>query len=151
MVLRDIEKGKYKLRFFTALNWSQKNIIRLKSDAGLYNVSSQVLTAVDLIHYQTKIGGTNRILAHLEELFDQVTTEDLIDLLSWYPNKSVLQRTGFLMDEVEARQELKELLFEHLKKEKIHPTLLYPETKQKSSSTKNRWKIDVNIKIEMDT
>ncbi len=66
---------------------------------------------VDLIHYQTKIGGTNRILPILEELFDQVTKEDLIDLLSWYPNKSVLQRTGFLMEELEAREELKAVLF----------------------------------------
>lgn len=161
LVLRDIEKEKHKLRFFTASKWSEKNIVRLKSDAGLFNVSSPALTVVDLIYYQTKIGGTNRILPILEELFDQVTKEDLIDLLSWYPNNSVLQRTGFLMDEMDAQQELSALLFEHFKKEKIYPTLLYPRVldtttkgehpKQKSSSTKNRWKIDVNVKLEMDT
>ncbi len=81
----DISKGTIDIRFFTTSNWSDQNIQIKKSDAGIYKVSSPALTIADLIHYQTKLGGINRMLAVIEELSEEINESDLIELLNWYP------------------------------------------------------------------
>ncbi|MCD4696723.1 MAG: type IV toxin-antitoxin system AbiEi family antitoxin [Bacteroidales bacterium] len=43
----------------------------------MFKISSPALTAVDLIHYQTKLGGLNRMLAILEELSEEINENDL--------------------------------------------------------------------------
>jgi len=113
-------------------------------------VSSPALTALDLIHQQTKIGGINRMLANLEELALEITNEDLENLLTWYPYKNNLQRFGYLMEELEAREDITKFTFDRLNKEPFYTVLLSPEKNQKAGSAGNRWKVDVNIKLEND-
>ena len=86
--LGDIKKIETHLRFFTSTKWPKKNIQKKKSDAGEFKISSPALTAVDLIRHQNKLGGLNRMLAILEELFEEITTADLSELLSCYSHKS---------------------------------------------------------------
>lgn len=148
--VRDIEKGNTKIRFFKTERWSERNIIEKKSDAGLYNVSSPVLTAVDLVNYHSKIGGLNRMLANIEELSEEIQLEDLKALLSWYSNKSTLQRLGFLLEEIGLEETYTNLIFERLKQDKFYPVLLSPKKGEKAGSTGNKWKVDVNIKLESD-
>lgn len=146
----NIKKGAIDLRFFTTSNWPKKNIMDRKSDAGYFKISSPVLTAVDLIHYQTKLGGLNRMLAILEELTEEIDQFDLANLLTWYPHRSTLQRFGFLLEELHVDDELTEQLFEYLKSLKYFPVLLNPKSAQKPGAVNNRWKVDVNIKLESD-
>lgn len=148
--LYDIVKHAFNIRFFTTAKWPKKNILDKKSDAGIFKISSPALTAVDLIHYQTKLGGLNRMLAILEELAEVITQNDITELLTWYSNKSTLQRFGFLLEELEADQSLSEQIMEHLQKLKFFPVLLSPKSNQKPGAVNNRWKVDVNIKLESD-
>ncbi|MFY0600704.1 MAG: type IV toxin-antitoxin system AbiEi family antitoxin [Cyclobacteriaceae bacterium] len=148
--LRNIDKGNIKIRFFNSSNWPAKNIIQKKSDAGYFNLSSPALTFVDLIENQYQLGGLNRMLAILEELSEILIKEDVADLITWYTNKSVLQRMGYLLETMEWNTEATELLFDHLHKETFFPTLLSPDKGQKAGSTGNRWKIDVNLQLESD-
>lgn len=148
--LRDIDKGKNKLRFLKTENLPDKNIIEKKSDAGMYKISSPALTAVDLVHYHTKIGGINRMLANLEEISQEIGIEDLDQLLSWYPHKSTLQRFGYLMDQLEVRESIPLEVFKRLQKESFYPVLLTPKKGVKAGKTGNRWKVDVNINLEND-
>ncbi|HED06697.1 MAG TPA: hypothetical protein ENI57_01115 [Ignavibacteria bacterium] len=144
--LREIKN----IRFFKCSNFPVKNILKMKSDAGFYNVSSPVLTAIDLIHYQNKIGGLNRILTVLIELLEKITISDLIDLLTWYPQNSTLQRLGFLLEELKADIQLTSLLYEHLKTKSFYPVLLRSKKGEKAGTTGNKWRVDVNIKLESD-
>lgn len=148
--LRDIEKGKNKVRFFKTENWPDKNIIEKKSDAGMYKISSPALTAVDLVHYHPKIGGLNRMLANLEEISQEIGIEDLDQLLSWYPHKSTLQRFGYLMDQLDVRESIPYEVFKRLQKDSFFPVLLTPKKGVKAGKTGNRWKVDVNIQLEND-
>lgn len=148
--LLDISKGNVRIRFFSTRRLPEKNLVKKKSDAGLFNASSPVLTAVDLIDYQSNIGGLNRILANLEELTEEIQPDDVNDLLTWYPHKSVLQRFGFLLDELQVGSALSDLIYEHLKKENFYPVLLSPKKDQRAGKAGNRWKIDVNFKLEAD-
>lgn len=146
----DISKNTIDIRFFTTSNWSVKNIQVKKSDAGIYKISSPALTIVDLIHHQTKLGGINRMLATIEELSEELTKSDLIQLLSWYPNRSTLQRLGFLFEELGANEEFQEMIFANLKSENFFPVLLSPKSNKKPGAVGNRWKVDVNVKLESD-
>lgn len=148
--LPNINKSTIDIRFLTTVNWSTKNILDKKSDAGIFKISSPALTAVDLIHYQTKLGGFNRMFAILEELAEEINENDLAELLTWYPHKSTLQRLGFILELVEVDQTLIKLLLEHLEKSKYYPVLLSPRSLEKPGAVNNNWKVDVNIKLESD-
>lgn len=146
----DISKNTIDIRFFTTTYWSEKNIQQKKSDAGIFKISSPALTIVDLIHHQTKLGGINRMLATIEELTEELTESDLADLLSWYPNKSTLQRFGFLLEELGMEEGFQEMIYTELKAKNFFPVLLSPKSKEKPGAVDNRWKVDVNVKLEND-
>ena len=146
----DISKSTIDIRFFTTSNWSDRNIQIKKSDAGIYKVSSPALTIADLIHYQTKLGGINRMLAVIEELSEELNKPDLVELLSWYPNKSTLQRFGFLLEEHGTNEDFQELIFTNLKTTNFFPVLLIPKSNEKPGAVNNRWKVAVNTNLESD-
>ncbi len=148
--LNDISKNSYDIRFLTSSHWPDKNILTKKADAGAYKISSPGLTALDLIHHQTKLGGLNRMLASLEELAEEIDEFDIDELLSWYPNRSSLQRFGFLLEEIGGNEGHLEKIFDQLKSITYFPVLLGPNSQQKPGSVNNRWKVDVNIKLESD-
>ncbi|ALO16096.1 hypothetical protein L21SP5_02469 [Salinivirga cyanobacteriivorans] len=146
----DISKSTIDIRFFTTRNWPAKNIQIKKSDAGIYKMSSPALTIVDLIHHQTKLGGINRMLTTIEELVEEMTSDDLEELLDWYVNISTLQRFGFLLEELELNADFQEMIFSKLKSVKFFPVLLSPKSKEKPGAVDNKWKVDVNVKLERD-
>jgi len=148
--LGGIKKNELQLQFFTTSKWPSKNIQERKSDGGIFKISSPALTAVDLIHHQTKLGGLNRMLAILEELTEEITQNDISELLTWYSHKSTLQRFGFILEELQANNKLTKLISEHLKSFKYYPVLLTPKSGQKPGSIDNNWKVDVNIKLGSD-
>ncbi len=148
--LNDIAKNAIDIRFFTTSNRFGMNIQEKRADAGIFKISSPALTLADLIHYQTKLGGINRILSTVEELTEELTETDLKDLLSWYPNKSTLQRMGLMLEELGLNDEFQEMIYAELKQKPFFPVLLSPRANQKAGAVNNRWKIDVNVKLEND-
>lgn len=148
--LNDIKKDTVQINFITTAKWPKKNINKKKGDAGFFNISSPALTATDLIHHQTKLGGINRMLAVIEELLEVITPKDIEEILSWYPYKSTLQRFGFLLENLGADTSLTQPILEQLKQESYYPILLSPRLKQKAGAVNNEWKVDVNIKLESD-
>ena len=148
--IRNIKKGVIFLDLFASSHWPHRNILQKKSDAGYFNVSSPALTAVDLIHYQSKLGGINRMLAIIDELVEEIKTDDIQELLSWYPHTSSIQRLGYLLSELQVDSAIVDLLSEYLKGKNYYPTLLSPEKGRRPGSTDNIWKVDVNIEMESD-
>ncbi|NOY51742.1 MAG: hypothetical protein GXO88_14410 [Chlorobi bacterium] len=148
--LASINKKTFDIGFFTTTEWPGKNIVWKKSDAGYFKISSPALTAVDLIHHQSKLGGLNRMLAVLEELAEETIPDDIADLLSWYPHKSSLQRLGFILEETGADKSLSNRIKNHLRQSKFFPVLLSPGPGQKAGAAANFWKVDINMSLESD-
>ena len=146
----NIKKSSLDIHFFTTSKWPTKNILQKKSDAGIFKISSPALTSIDLIHHQTKLGGINRMLAILEELSEEINIQDIEELISWYPNKSTLQRFGFLLEELQVEAHLYMPIMRHLQASRYYPVLLSPKSKEKPGAIHNNWKVDVNIKLESD-
>lgn len=148
--LNAIRKKNFDIQFHTTGNWPKNNIEKKKSDAGMYKVASPTLTFIDMIHHHTKLGGLNRMLASLEELTEEIIEQDLHSLLNWYNNRSSLQRTGFLLDELLGSNPFSDMIFEKIKQYPLYPILLSPKKNEKPGSVDNRWKIDVNLMLESD-
>ena len=148
--LSDISKKTIDIRFFTTSRWSENNIQIKKSDAGTFKISSPALTIADLIHHQTKLGGINRMLATFEELTEVLTEGDLSMLISEYNNKSTLQRFGFLLEELGVKEEYQKMIYKELKSINFFPVLLSPKSDKKPGAINNKWKVDVNVKLESD-
>ncbi|WP_026838345.1 type IV toxin-antitoxin system AbiEi family antitoxin [Gillisia sp. JM1] len=148
--LLDIQKSAIDIRFLTSSVWPKSNIISKKSDAGIYYISSPALTLADLVRYQNKLGGLNRMLSSVEELLEEITQNDFEELLDWHDHKATLQRLGYLISEVEPENILGDLIFEKLNRNKYHPVLLQPSTKQRPGAVDNKWKVDVNLQSESD-
>lgn len=148
--LNTIKKGNFDIQFHTTGNWPRNNIEKKKSDAGIYKVASPVLTLIDLIHHHSRLGGLNRMLASLDELTEELSEKDIKSLLDWYDNKSTLQRTGFLLDELLGSNSFSDMIFEKLKQQFFYPVLLSPTKNEKPGGVDNRWKIDVNLMLDSD-
>lgn len=148
--LNGIKKENFDLQFLTTSFWPEKGIRDKRSEAGIYRISSPALTFVDLVHHHTRIGGLNRMLATLEELMEEITAGDILELLSWYTYKSTLQRVGFLMDELSGGEGFADLVYKQIGMQPYYPVLLSPRMNQKPGRSNNRWKIDANINLEND-
>jgi predicted transcriptional regulator of viral defense system len=145
----DIRKKNVGIDFFLTSNWPNKaNVDMKKSNAGYFNVSDPLLTIVDLIYHQRKIGGINRMLVNIEELLDEVELNKMDSLLQWYPHKSVLQRLGYLIDYISPGSDLLNPLLLYLEKYGYYPILLNTSDKIKPGAVDNRWKVDVNLVLE---
>lgn len=90
------------------------------------------------------------MLASLEELTEALAEQDVQTLLNWYDNKSSLQRTGFLMEELLGSNSYSDMIFEKLKQQPFYPILLSPKMNEKPGSVDNRWKIAINLMLESD-
>ena len=148
--LKTIQKRTIHIEFFTTRKWPEKNIIQKKADAGYYNISTPALTFTDLVHHQTKIGTLNRLLSVLEELSEEFSESDWQSLTSWYNNKSTLQRVGFLLDEIFNSKRYADIIYTNLQQTNYYPVLLSPTANKKPGSARNRWKVDINLKLESD-
>lgn len=148
--LRNIEKGKFRIDLFKTNRWPGGNILSKSSDAGKFKISSPALTAADLIFHQKSLGGLERIVPVLDELKDSIQTLEVIELLTWYPYKSVLQRLGFLLEAIGAQSSSFGPLIQHLRNVDLHPVLLSPEKGKKPGKARNEWKVDKNVELKVE-
>ncbi len=148
--LKNINKKNTSISFYSMSCWPEGNIVTKKADAGYYKVSDPALTITDLVHHHQKLGGLNRVISVIEELSEELTIAQIKELLQWYPFKSTLQRVGFLLEKMEVPTEITEKIYNKLQQQMFYPVLLSPNKNKKPSTIKNRWKIDVNVKLESD-
>lgn len=145
--LHPIRNSKFNIRFFSKNTLPFTSLIRMKSDAGTFSVSSTALTSFDLIRFQQNIGGLPRILSTLEALIPQIPFIEIKALISENHIKTVLQRLGFFLDYWQ-NVESANILFDHLKNLKITPVLLANGIGENNGKSFNRWNVMVNLNIE---
>jgi predicted transcriptional regulator of viral defense system len=138
------------IKFLTCSHWPEFNVVKKKSEAGYYNISSPVLTIADLISYQSQLGGLNKQFTVIQELSEEIELNDLKDLLKWYPYKSTLQRLGYLLAKLQISPDLTDMIYSELVRRKIYPILLDPGMEKIAGDIGNQWKVNVNIELESD-
>ncbi len=124
----------------------------VRTEGGYMNVSSPLMTALDLIKNERKVGGMSRVAEVLFELIDNIDLSDNhVDLMSGY-NVAILQKMGYLTrllgfeDKEQQWFDLCQRLgaqFRYVKLKNTTPS-------QSDNERDDRWKIIVNYEIDID-
>ena len=123
-----------------------------KTETGYINISNPLLTTIDLISYEKKIGGLNRATTVINDLLETVKRNDISEELINYASVSSLLRLGFIFDEVLNKKEFAEKIFSLCTKAGIKFYLIPLKASGKKNKEKinEKWKLMINTEIEID-
>lgn len=150
--LRNVRKKGIKIDFIQRNNIDPKYLQQVKTQSGYLQISSPLMTALDLVQQERKIGGLGRVAEVLYELMEVVKFDnDSLALLKCYP-PAVIQRFGYILSILELYSMADELYFlcknEGLKLRKT--ALKASKPTEKSMIVDKRWKVIVNQEIDID-
>ena len=129
-----------------------QNLLRqTNTETGIMLYSSPELTAVDLVQYADHIGGYQRAATVLAELADEMDWAKMETIVS-VTTTATLQRLGYIMEFVLEEQEKADILYGivHNAVRALKPILMRNDMPVANDCPKNRWKVNMNITIEID-
>lgn len=150
-VLRATNKKGIKINYISTRQLPPETLIeKKKTETGYINISNPLLTAIDLVNYEKRIGGLNRASSVIHELLENTKRNDIKEDLIKYANVTSLQRLGFILDEVLNKKELADKLYSHCKKAGIKFYIIPLKTSGKKDKEKinAKWKLMINTEIE---
>ena len=150
-VLRATNRKGIKINYISTRQFPPETLIeKKKTETGYINISNPLLTAIDLVSYEKRIGGLNRASTVIHELLENTKRNDIKEDLIKYANVTSLQRLGFILDEVLDKKELADKLYSLCKKAGIKFYLIPLKTSDKKDKEKinAKWKLMINTEIE---
>ncbi|MCQ2171350.1 MAG: type IV toxin-antitoxin system AbiEi family antitoxin [Bacteroidales bacterium] len=150
--LRNVRKKGTKIDFIQKNDIASDCLQQEKTQSGYLNVSSPLMTALDLVQQERKVGGMSRVAEVLYELMDVVTLDDKsLPLLRRFP-VAVIQRLGYILSLLEY-----EPVADELYALCRNGGLKFRKTALKASApveegmpVDERWKVIVNKEIDID-
>ncbi len=152
-VLRPTNKRGIKINYISTKQLPPESLIeKKKTEAGYINVSNPILTAIDLVNYEKRIGGLNRASTVINELLENIKQKDITQELVAYTSATILQRFGFILEEILGKQDLANKLFSLCKKSelKFYAIPLKASGKKNKELLNDKWKIWINAEIEYE-
>jgi predicted transcriptional regulator of viral defense system len=123
-----------------------------KTETGYAYVSSPELTAADLVYYQNRIGGLNKVCLVINELSETIKAEritpEFIDILS----TPTIQRLGYIFDKIVSQSDLAEKIY-NVSQEQDRTFFLQPFRtggERKGYSINEKWKIIINTSVRIE-
>ncbi len=123
-----------------------------KTESGYVNISSPALTATDLVYYNNRVGGINRVCTVINELSEAIKPENITKELLETITVPTIQRLGYIFDRIVSQPELAEKLYNissNLKKT-FYKQPLKAGGKRSGFETDEKWGIIINTTIEID-
>lgn len=150
--MRQIEKKGTRISFISRNNIPTMLLEKKRTQNGDVNVSSPALTAIDLIDYESSIGGMSRASEVLAELMDVVNFDGITPEFYNASQIPIYQRLGFILEVFLDRKRQADILFEGCQQAgmKFRKTPLKKGKGCLGCKAESRWKIQVNVAIEMD-
>jgi predicted transcriptional regulator of viral defense system len=146
-----LKKG-LKINYITKKFIPENLLEKRKTESGTVNVSNPELTAADLIYYDNRVGGINRVVSVLNELVEVMKPDRITEELVNELKIPTIQRLGYILDIVLNQKILADKLYtesQKLKKEFFRQPL--KAGIEKTGFAKDaRWKIIINTDIEID-
>ncbi len=144
--LRSIKNKKLHLHFYVKTNWQFEDIIEKKTETGYIQVSSPTLTAFDIVRYHKKIGGLNRVIPILEELMENMKSNEL-DRTAKNQNIPDIQRLGYILDQLGNKQ-LSSILYKNMEQKSFRKIPISLIHKNKEGELNPKWNIVTNTKLD---
>ena len=151
-VMRPTEKKGIKINYISKRTSPVNLLKERKTKSGYVKISSEILTAIDLVQYQNRSGGLSHVASVLYELMEEISPESFSDDLFSSSTTISIQRLGYLF-EFELNNQL---LADSLYNKSIEYGSKFQRIPLKQSvpfngiSSDNRWRVVANIEIEID-
>ncbi len=143
--LRRIKNNKLYISFFVKSKWALENITQKKTETGYINVTSPSQTAFDLIHYNKKIGGLNRIIPIFEDLTESIKASELNRTAKGQKIPDI-QRLGYLL-EVLGMASQASTLYNKVKNIQLREIPLSLAHKNRGGKVNPKWNIIINTEL----
>lgn len=117
------------------------------SEAGVFQIATPETTLLQMVGYPEHCGYWNNVLMVFDELADQIDIESLKGLFTHIPT-TWLQRLGYLSVFIE-QDEIAEAVEEYLRNRVMYPISL-ASWLPKEGRMEHRWKVSINVELEMD-
>ena len=152
-VLRATNRKGLKINYISTRQLPPESLTeKKKTETGYITISNPLLTAIDLINYEKKIGGLNRASTVINELLETVKRNDVSKELINYASVSSLQRLGFILEEILNKKEIADRIISLCKKAGIifYMIPLKASGKKSKEVISEKWKLMINTEIEID-
>ena len=150
--LRNAVRSGTKLLMFQKKDIDLRFTKEVRTEGGYMNVSSPLMTALDLVQDERKVGGLSRVAEVLYELAEKLElNDDQMELIGQYGGP-ILQRFGYLLRVLEL-EEMEDRWFELCEKigVKFKYAALKPSVeKHEDDERDKRWKVIINQEIDID-
>lgn len=154
--IRNNKKLDSDIHFVAKAKIKEESLQIRNTSYGQVKISNPVMTMLDCILYENRIGGLERAATVINGLIESVSDITNSDSLMWtmYPI-SVIQRLGFIVESVLGYKELGEEIYRKAFNLGIsfRKNLLYPKMKNVGCiefPLNKRWKIVENINLEIE-
>jgi predicted transcriptional regulator of viral defense system len=101
--LRPATAGRNRLRFFLKRDAARTPTETQRTETGTLRVATPEATALDLVRYAENLGGLSAVAAVLSELAERLDPNRLAEAAAIGVELAVVQRTGYLLDRVDAK------------------------------------------------
>lgn len=152
-VMRPLVEAGVKIDFISIKQIPTHLLDTRKTDTGYLYLSSPALTACDLVRFEKRIGGLSRAATVLAELTESLQPADLTGPLLQAAPVSVLQRLGYLLDEVLEQPRLGESLYQSCRQAHLRFQAVCLKTTVSlvdPAKATTRWRVIPNEAIELD-
>jgi predicted transcriptional regulator of viral defense system len=150
--MRSMQKKSLKINYISKKEIPDKLLETKKTESGYLTISNPILTATDLIQFEKRVGGINRVATILNELAEAIKPDDFNIFIIENTSITALQRLGYILDKVFQNKVLADALFQVLQKAeaKLFRIPLKASAPTKGFSSDERWKVIVNAVIDID-
>jgi len=141
-----------KINYFTKKNISHISVEKRKTETGYVYVSSPELTAADLVYYQNRIGGLNKICVVINELSEVIKTEGITPELVKTLTTPTIQRLGYIFNKIVNQSDLAERLYNV--SVELNKTFFWQPLRaggnRKGFRLDEKWKIIINTNVKIE-
>ena len=151
--MRAINKNGVKVNFLSLTHFPPDDIFeKIKTEAGYLKLSPAPLTALDLVYFESRIGGLSRAATVLSELVENVKPAHFTQKILKTAKTTTIQRLGYIFENILNRQDLADVLFGFSEQAELHfsKIKLDPSCETEGSESNNKWKLIINTSIEID-
>lgn len=151
-VLRTTQKKGIRIHYISKKEIPEILLDSKKTETGYLKISNPALTACDLIQFEKRVGGINRVSTVLNELIESIQPKMFCRELFKHVPVTTLQRLGYILENALENDLLADTLYTTLQQQEItfFRTPLKTSAAIIGCSTNERWKVIENTKIEID-
>jgi predicted transcriptional regulator of viral defense system len=148
-VIPSMNVGGLRIAFFMKSSMSSAAVAKVKTPTGFMKVSAPATTALDLVRFEQRLGGLNRVAEVLQELADKITADALLAAAYAEKKMTYVQRLGHILDKL-GETKITNKMAQWVTEQRPRVTSLKPKADSKGKPKDARWNVIVNGTIEVD-